>query len=239
MFYGGNPPSFGKVDRIISLKPAANTSALWLAITAKKILVCGVNVKEKIAACSSIQGLHEKLKNLHEEKQVHIRDVWSEAQPRIKSAALQISTRLGMVGMPQAAKAKIIDGGVSSPDLLDDGGDPYGDGGNGGGGDLGAGGDSGGNGGDGGDGSGGDGDTPVYLPGEDSGEGGEGGNPLPGAANNEGPERSICMAGAYMAWLAEDSVCKTIRNPSTRGACNDYNWREYNTSRDICEATTP
>lgn len=63
-----------------------------------------------------------------------MRDVWLEAQPRIKSAALQISTRLGMVGMTQTTKAKITDGGVSSPDLLDDSGDPYGDGGTGGGG---------------------------------------------------------------------------------------------------------
>ncbi|HEU4843599.1 MAG TPA: hypothetical protein VFT05_04985 [Burkholderiaceae bacterium] len=220
-----SPQSLGPIKQIIRTSPVKNSTTSWIAITDKAVAICGMNVESENIACLSINGLYEALQAAFVGRHVRISDIVKQATHELNSASQQVSAQL--------AKAAAAPGGhkvVTSE--YDDSVDPRGDGSNG------------------------SADIPVipiYGEGDGSGNADDEGNDTsisigsngsasgsgpsvepPGSAPGESAARARCTSSAYLAWRLEDAVCRAQKTPAEQSACNEYNWREYQYSLELC-----
>ncbi|MBA5605126.1 hypothetical protein H3H36_07090 [Duganella sp. FT3S] len=221
-----SPQSLGPVKQIIRTSPVKNSTTSWIAITDKAVAICGMNVESDNIACQSINGLYEALQAAFLSRRVRVSDIVNQSTHELRSAAQQVSTQL-------AAKAVAVPGGhkfVTSE--YDDSVDPRGNDGNGGA-DIPV--------------------IPIYGEGDGSGNADDGGYDTnisigsngnasgsgpsvepPGSAPGESAARARCTSSAYLAWRLEDAVCRAQKTPAEQSACNEYNWREYQYSLELC-----
>lgn len=204
---------------LIPTKPINNATSSWYAIGDSTVQFCSVNIPKKIFACAEVKGLYSALDSAPKIRRQKLSDLFGAASPEIKLAVKTVSKKLSKT-------SNAIRDDQYSTQSFEDVDDCYHCDGS----------DAGGGGGE---------EIPIVeIPGTPEGGGDEpgggsnwGSGPSvepPGAGPTESKQRALCTSSAYMAWLLEDAVCKSIRNPVVRSQCNDYNWREYTTSLEMC-----